>query len=82
LTMRLLFKSLSMFDPDFARAFVDGRFYEGLDHAEALEEVRYPMLVPHTDRFRDPKYGLVGTMDDADAARKRDPDATVGTADA
>ncbi len=31
-----LFRSLSMFDPDFARAFVDGRIYGDFSHAEAL----------------------------------------------
>jgi pimeloyl-ACP methyl ester carboxylesterase len=71
LTMRLLFKSLSMFDPDFARAFVDGRFYEGLDHADALERVRCPLLVLHADWRRFPEHGLVGAMDDDDAARIR-----------
>jgi hypothetical protein len=55
--------------PDFARAFVDGRFYEGLDHAVVLRRVRCPLLVLHADRHRYPRYGLVGTMDDADAAR-------------
>lgn len=67
--MRVGLKSLSMFDPDFARAFVDGRFYEGLDHAEALKQVKCPMLVLHGEWFRHPKYGLVGPMDDQDAAR-------------
>lgn len=70
-TLRLLFKSLSMFDPDFARAFVDGRFYEGLDHAEALQRVRSPLLVLHADWHRFPRHGLVGAMDDDDAARIR-----------
>ncbi len=71
-TLRLLIKSLSTFDPDFARAFVDGRFYRGLDHAEALRRVGCPMLVLHADWFRHPKYGLVGAMDDSDAARIRE----------
>jgi pimeloyl-ACP methyl ester carboxylesterase len=66
--LRLLLKSISTFDPDFARAFVDGRFYEGLDHAEALKRLQCPLLVMHADWFRHPKYGLVGAMDDADAA--------------
>jgi pimeloyl-ACP methyl ester carboxylesterase len=70
-TLRLFIRSLSTFDPDFARAFVDGRFYEGLDHAAALTKIRCPMLVLHADWFRDPRYGLVGAMDDADAARMR-----------
>lgn len=69
LTLRLLIKSISTFDPDFARAFVDGRFYKGLDHAEALKRVKCPVLVLHANWFRHPKYGLVGAMDDQDAAR-------------
>jgi pimeloyl-ACP methyl ester carboxylesterase len=58
-----------MFDPDFSRAFVDGRFYKGIDHAEALKRVKCPMLVLHANWFRHPKYGLVGAMDEKDAAR-------------
>ncbi|MCA0456172.1 MAG: alpha/beta hydrolase [Chloroflexi bacterium] len=65
--MRQLFYSISTFDPDFSRAFVDGRFYEGLNHAEALKRVTCPTLVMHANWFRHPKYGLVGAMDDEDA---------------
>lgn len=68
-TLRTLIKSLSTYDPDFARAFVDGRFYQGLDHAQALKRVRCPLLVLHANWFRHPRYGLVGAMDDQDAAR-------------
>ena len=68
-TLRLLIKSISTYDPDFTRAFVDGRFYKGLDHAEALERVNCPVLVLHANWFRHPRYGLVGAMDDRDAAR-------------
>lgn len=68
-TLRLLLKSLSMFDPDFSRAFVDGRFYEGIDHADALRRVKCPMLVLHANWHRYPEYGLVGAMDDKDAKR-------------
>lgn len=71
LTLRLLFKSLSMFDPDFSRALVDGRFYEGLDHAEALQRVRCPLLVLHADWRRLPEHGLIGAMDDEDAEEIR-----------
>jgi pimeloyl-ACP methyl ester carboxylesterase len=67
--LRLLLKSLSMFDADFARAFVDGRFYDGLDHAEALARVSCPVLVLHADWRRLPEHGLVGAMDDDDVAR-------------
>lgn len=68
-TLGLLIKSISMFDPDFARAFVDGRMYKGLDHAEALKQVKCPVLVLHANWHRYPRYGLVGAMDDQDAAR-------------
>lgn len=68
-TLRLLLKSLSMFDPDFARAFVDGRFYEGIDHEEALKRLRCPLLVMHADWQRYTEHGLVGAMDDDDARR-------------
>lgn len=67
--LTLLFKSLSMFDPDFARAFVDGRMYEGLDHTEALKRVKCPLLVLHATWHRYEEYGLVGAMDDDDAAQ-------------
>jgi pimeloyl-ACP methyl ester carboxylesterase len=71
-TLRLLLKSLSTFDPDFARAFVDGRFYDGLDHTEALKRVECPMLVLHANWRRLSQHGLVGAMDDEDAARIRE----------
>lgn len=65
--MRSYIKSLSMFDPDFARAFVDGRFYEGINHKEALKQVKCPMLIMHATWHRYPEFGLVGAMDDNDA---------------
>lgn len=67
--LRLLIKSLSQFDPDFSRAFVDCRFYQGIDHADALSRVNCPMLVLHADWFRTPDDELVGAMDDDDARR-------------
>ena len=63
----LLIKSLSMFDPDFARAFVDGRFYDGIDHAEAFEKTKCPILLIQADWKRYENYGLVGAFDDDDA---------------
>jgi pimeloyl-ACP methyl ester carboxylesterase len=68
---RQLVLSIAQFDPDVARAFVDGRVYEGLDHAEALSRVRCPVLVLHADWLRTARHGLVGAMDDEDAARIR-----------
>ena len=67
--LKILIKSLSMFDTDFARAFVDGRFYEGINHADALRATKCPILLLHGDWKRYEKYGLVGAMDDEDAKR-------------
>lgn len=64
-----LFRSLSMFDPDFARAFVDGRFYEQFSHEQALRATTCPILLLHATWHRYPAHGLVGAMDDDDARR-------------
>ena len=64
-----LFRSLSMFDPAFARAFVDGRMYGDFSHADALRSVRVPILLMHARWMRLPQYGLVGALDDDDARR-------------
>ncbi len=68
---RMLIKGLSEYDPDFTRAFVDGRAYEGFSHAEALEKVKCPLLVLQANWFRHPEFGLVGSMDDRDLERLR-----------
>lgn len=67
--LKLQFNSLKTYDPDFGRAFIDGRMYGNFDHAKALSAVRCPFLVLHADWKRLPSYGLVGAMDDDDAAR-------------
>lgn len=64
---RVMIKSLSMFDVDVARAFVDERMYEGLDHTEALQIVECPMFIMHGKFARHPQLGLIGAMDDDDA---------------
>lgn len=71
-SLRLFIKNLSQFDPDFARAFVDGRFYEGIDHEEALKKMQCPMLLLRAIWSHHPEYGLVGAMDDDDAQRARE----------
>ena len=63
---------LTTYDADFAQAFVDGRIYKGLNHAEALKLAECPMILLHANWLRHPEYGLVGAMDDADAARARE----------
>ena len=64
-----IFYSLSLFDPDFARAFVDGRFYGNFSHAEALRKVTCPIMVMHANWLRLKDYGLIGALDDADVQR-------------
>jgi pimeloyl-ACP methyl ester carboxylesterase len=59
---------LYTFDPDFSRAWVDGRIYEGLNHEDALRKIKVPLLILHADWFRTEK-GLVGAMDDDDAKK-------------
>ncbi len=66
--MKLFFKLTSTFDPDFSRAWVDGRIYEGLNHEDALRRLKHPALIIHADWYRTEK-GLVGAMDDDDAKR-------------
>ncbi|TDC59238.1 alpha/beta hydrolase [Micromonospora sp. KC207] len=68
-SMGELFRSLSMFDPDFARAFVDRRFYGDFSHEAALRAVRCPLLLLHANWHRYAEHGLVGAMDDDDARR-------------
>ncbi|KAA9148172.1 alpha/beta fold hydrolase [Microbacterium lushaniae] len=64
-----LFRSLSMFDPDFARSFVDGRIYADFSHEQALRTTTAPILLMHARWMRLECYGLVGAMDDDDARR-------------
>lgn len=67
-----IFRSLSMFDPDFARAFVDGRIYGDFSHERALRVTMCPVLLLHGDFKRFEKHGLVGALDDDDANRVRE----------
>ncbi|UCE11716.1 MAG: alpha/beta fold hydrolase [Candidatus Thorarchaeota archaeon] len=69
--LKTLVDMLYAFDADFSQAFLDGRVYEGLDHADALSRAECPMLLLHANWLRHPEFGLVGAMDDDDAARAR-----------
>jgi len=63
---------LTNYDIDFSQAWLDGRIYEGLDHADALSRATCPILLLHANWVCHPDYGLVGAMDDADAARAKE----------
>jgi pimeloyl-ACP methyl ester carboxylesterase len=71
LGIRVFVKGLSMYDPNFTRAFLDGTAMADFDHASALSKVKCPMLLIHANWFRHEKYGLVGAMDDNDVKRVR-----------
>lgn len=72
LETRLLIKGISMYDPDFSRACIDGSMQQGFnDHADALAKITCPVLLLQANWFRDEKYGLVGAMDDKDVERTR-----------
>ena len=45
---------------------MDGRFYQGIHHAEALKASTCPILFLHANWKRYEKYGLVGALDDQD----------------
>lgn len=68
--LRMLVAILPTFDPDFSRAWVDGRIYKGLNHEDALKKIKVPLLIIHADWFRI-NQGLVGAMDDNDAERAK-----------
>jgi len=68
--LRMLINILPTFDPDFSRAWVDGRIYKGLNHEDALKKIKVPLLIIHADWFRTER-GLVGAMDDNDVERAK-----------
>lgn len=68
----IMIDMLVNFDADFSQAWVDGRIYEGLDHADALKRAKCPMILLHANWVRHPDYGLVGAMDDEDVAFARE----------
>ncbi len=67
--INLLLEILTTFDSDFAKAWVEGRIYEGLDHEDALTRAKCPALLLHASWFRHEKFGLVGAMDDDDVKK-------------
>ncbi len=64
--MRLWVKNLSIYDPEFTNAFVDGSACRGFDHEETLKRIKCPILLMHANWFKHLEFGLVGSMDDSD----------------
>jgi pimeloyl-ACP methyl ester carboxylesterase len=65
---RILIKSISRFDGNFSRAFVEGTVGEGFDHAETLARIKQPVLVLHAKWFMH-EGRLMGALDDNDVKR-------------
>lgn len=65
---RTMIKSISQFDGNFSRAFVDGTVGEGFDHAETLARITQPVLFLHANWFMH-EGRLMGALDDNDVER-------------
>ncbi len=65
---RIMIKSISQFDGNFSRAFVEGTAGEGFDHAETLARITQPVLFLHAKWFMH-EGRLMGALDDDDVAR-------------
>jgi pimeloyl-ACP methyl ester carboxylesterase len=68
--LHYMLTELPSYDPEFARAWVNGTFYEGLNHANALQKIKIPTLLIHANWYRTSE-GLMGAMDDEDASRAK-----------
>lgn len=69
--MRAGVKFFMEYDVDFSRATIDGRLSEGFDPEDALRKVNCPMLLLQAQWSRDPRWGLLGAMDDQDVQKVR-----------
>lgn len=65
---RILARSISQFDGNFSRAFVEGTMGEGFDHAMALANITQPVLYLHAN-WRMHQKRLLGAQDDHHVAR-------------
>lgn len=63
-------QSLKEYDPEWARAFVEGTVSASCDHRQMLARVTTPILLTHHRRMRDPETGLfVGAISNEQATR-------------
>jgi pimeloyl-ACP methyl ester carboxylesterase len=67
---RILTRSISQFDGNFARAFVEGTAGEGFDHATTLAKITQPTLFLHANWFMH-QGRLMGALNDDDVARAK-----------
>jgi pimeloyl-ACP methyl ester carboxylesterase len=65
-------QSLKEYDPEWARAFVEGTVATNCPHGRMLRQVKTPVLLTHHLRRVDPETGnLMGALSDQQAARAR-----------
>ncbi|MDR1940613.1 MAG: alpha/beta hydrolase [Clostridiales bacterium] len=48
-TVRLMMRGMNYYDPHFGAAFHNGTWNEGFDHAEALRDIKCPVLLLHAN---------------------------------
>ena len=82
--LRLFFRGMSSFDPNFGDAFYTGEWNKGFDHAKALKQIKCPVLLLQANFEVRPDGILDGAMDkiDADRAMELLPNGTYQKIDA
>ncbi len=64
--IRAGFKFLSEYDTDFSLATIDGRLSRDFDPEATLKRLACPMLLMRVPATRDPRWGVLGAIDDQD----------------
>jgi pimeloyl-ACP methyl ester carboxylesterase len=65
--VRMMFRGMSLYDPNFGDAFYTGTWNDNFDHTEALKKIQCPALLLHAS-FETMEDGtLEGAMNQADA---------------
>ena len=65
--IREMIRGMDQYDPHFGKAFYDGTWNEGFDHAEALRKIQCPVLLIQADTSILPDGTLNGAMSEENA---------------
>lgn len=68
-TVRLMLRGMSCYDPHFGAAFHEGSWNAGFAHAEALARISCPVLLLHADFAQMSDGTFAGAMDQQEAER-------------
>lgn len=60
---------VSEYDTDFSRATIDGDLSKDFSPQETLQKISCPMLLLRVEAYRHETWGIIGAIDDEDAAR-------------